>query len=176
MPLAMMLLLAKVRGHAQMVQDTRYAWRMLLKSPGFTAVAAITLALGIGANTAIVSVVDAALFHALPYRAPAGLVHLWETRPQREFTQMEASYPNLAEWRASNHVFSDLAGYTQMDFSLTGRGTSQRLFGARVSANFFDVLGSVAGPWARLPSRRRQSRRYPNRASYLRVVARPVRR
>jgi len=124
-----------------LLQDIRYGWRMLAKSPGFAAIAVITLALGIGANTAIVSVIDAMLFHALPYRAPAGLVHLWETRPQREFTQMEASYPNLEEWRRSNHVFSDLAGYTGMNLSLTGHGTPQRLFAGRVTANFFDVLG-----------------------------------
>ena len=124
-----------------LIQDIRYGWRMLGKSPAFTIVAVITLAIGIGANTAIVSVIDAALLHALPYRDPDRLVHLWETRPEREFTQMEASYPNLAEWRASNHVFSDLAGYSGMNFSLTGRGTPQRLFAARVTANFFDVLG-----------------------------------
>jgi len=124
-----------------LVQDIRYGWRMLIKSPGFAAVAVITLALGIGANTAIVSMIGAALFHALPYRSAAGLVHLWETRPQHEFTQMEASYPNLAEWRASNHVFSGLAGYTGKNFSLTGHGTPQRLFAGRVTANFFDLLG-----------------------------------
>jgi putative ABC transport system permease protein len=124
-----------------LIQDVRYGWRMLLKSPGFAAVAVITLALGIGANTAIVSVIDAALFHALPYREPAGLVHLWEIKPGGEFAQMEASYPDLADWRTSNHVFSELAGYTGMDFSLTGRSTAQRVFGARATANFFDVLG-----------------------------------
>lgn len=124
-----------------LIQDVRYGWRMLAKSPGFTAVAVLTLALGIGANTAIFSVINAALFHALPYREPERLVHLWETRPGREFTEMEASVPNLEEWRASSHVFSGLAGYTGMDFSWTGRGTPQRLYGARVTSNFFDVLG-----------------------------------
>src|SRR6202142_3991634 len=114
---------------------------MLAKSPGFTAVAGLTLAFGIGANTAIFTVVNAAVFHSLPYRAPERLVHLWETRPAREFAQMEASRPNLLEWQASNHVFSDLAGYTGINFSLTGRGTPQRISGARVTANFFDVLG-----------------------------------
>jgi predicted permease len=124
-----------------LLQDIRYGWRMLAKSPGFTIVAVLTLAIGIGANTAIFTVVNAAVFHSLPYQSPDRLVHLWETRPAREFTQMEASRPNLLEWRASNHVFSDLAGYTGMDFSLTGRGAPQRIYGARVTANFFDVLG-----------------------------------
>jgi putative ABC transport system permease protein len=124
-----------------LLQDVRYGWRMLAKSPGFTAVAVLTLAIGIGANTAIFTVVNAAVFHSLPYRAPERLVHLWETRPAREFAQMEASRPNLLEWQASNHVFSALAGYTGTNFSLTGRGTPQRISGARVTANFFDVLG-----------------------------------
>jgi predicted permease len=124
-----------------LLQDIRYGWRLLAKSPGFTLVAVLTLAIGIGANTAIFTVVNAAVFHSLPYRDPDRLVHLWETRPAREFTQMEASRPNLLEWQASNHVFSDLAGYTGMNFSLTGRGTPQRIYGARVTANFFDVLG-----------------------------------
>jgi len=123
------------------LQDVRYAFRMLAKSPGFTAVAALTLALGIGANTAIFSVINVAMFHALPYRAPEQLVHLWETRPAHEFAQMEASRPNFLEWQASNHVFSGLAGYTGMDFSMTGRGTPQRIYAGRVTANFFDVLG-----------------------------------
>jgi len=122
-------------------QDVRYGLRMLAKSPAFTVVAVLTLAVGIGSNTAIVSVIDAALFHALPYRDPDRLVHLWETRPGNEFPQMEASYANLTDWQASNHVFSDLAGYSGMNFSLTGRGVPQRLLAGRVTTNFFDVLG-----------------------------------
>ena len=124
-----------------LLQDIRYGWRMMAKSPGFTIVAVLTLAIGIGANTAIFSVINAATFHALPYRDPERLVHLWETRPEHEFAQMEASHPNLLEWQASNHVFSGLAGYTGMNFSLTGRGTPERIYGARVTSNFFDVLG-----------------------------------
>src|ERR1700731_953445 len=114
---------------------------MLARSPGFTAVAVLTLAIGIGANTAIFSVINAAMFHALPYRDPERLVHFWETRPAHEFAQMEASRPNLLEWQASNHVFSGLAGYTGMNCSLTGRGAPQRIYAARVTANFFEVLG-----------------------------------
>jgi len=124
-----------------LLKDIQYGCRMLAKSPGFTAVAVLTLAIGIGANTAIFSVIDVAMFHALPYRDPERLVHLWETRPEHEFTQMEASRPNLLEWQASNHVFYGLAGYTGMNLSLTGRGTPQRIYAARVTSNFFDVLG-----------------------------------
>jgi putative ABC transport system permease protein len=124
-----------------LLQDIRYGWRMLAKSPGFTVVAVLTLAIGIGANTAIFSVMNAAMFHALPYRDPARLVHLWETRPSHEFVQMEASRPNFLEWQESNHVFSGLAGYTGVDLSLTGHGTPARIYGARVTSNFFEVLG-----------------------------------
>ena len=124
-----------------LLQDIRYGWRMLARNPGFTAIAVFTLAIGIGANTAIFSVINVAMFHALPYRDPERLVHLWETRPEHEFTQMEASRPNLLEWQASNHVFSGLAGYTGMNLSLTGRGTPQRVYAARVTSNFFDLLG-----------------------------------
>jgi putative ABC transport system permease protein len=123
------------------LQDIRYGWRALAKSPGFAVVAVLTLAIGIGANTAIFTVVNAAVFHSLPYRDPERLVHLWETRPAHEFAQMEASRPNLLEWQSSNHVFSALAGYTGVDFSLTGRGAPRRMYAGRVTANFFDVLG-----------------------------------
>lgn len=124
-----------------LLRDVQYGWRMLVKNPGFTIVGVLTLAIGIGANTAIFSVINTAMFHALPYHDPERLVHLWETRPEHEFAQMEASRPNLLEWQASNHVFSGLAGYTGMNFSLTGHGTPRRVYGARVTANFFDVLG-----------------------------------
>ena len=124
-----------------LLQDIRYGCRMLAKNPGFAIVAVLTLAIGIGANTAIFSVINAAIFHALPYRDPERLVHLWETRPGREFSQMEASRPNLLEWQASNHVFSGLAGYSGMNFSLTGHGMPRRIYGGRATANFFDVLG-----------------------------------
>jgi putative ABC transport system permease protein len=124
-----------------LLQDIRYGWRMLAKSPGFTVVAVLTLAIGIGANTAIFTVINAAMFHALPYRDPSRLVHLWETRPEHEFIQMEASRPNFLEWQEANHVFSGIAGYTGMDLSLTGRGNPERVMAARVTSNFFDVLG-----------------------------------
>ncbi len=124
-----------------LIQDVRYGWRMLAKSPGFTAVAVITLALGIGANTAIFSVINAALFHALPYRESDRLVHLWETRPTHEFAKMEASRPNFLEWQESNHVFTGLAGYSPINLSLSRGAAAIGLAGMRVTANFFDVLG-----------------------------------
>ena len=123
-------------------QDLRYAGRVLLKQPGFTLVAVVTLALGIGANTAIFTVVDAALLRSLPYREPERLVHLWEAKQNRDFDRSEASYPDFLDWRAqTGEVFEGVAGYTGRPFTLTGGETPERLAGAAVTANFFDVLG-----------------------------------
>ena len=125
-----------------LLQDVRYALRTLSKQPGFTLVAVVTLALGIGANTAIFSVIDAALLRALPYRAPGRLVHLWETKRSRDFEQREASYPDFLDWRAQgSEVFEGLAGYTPRPFTLADAGEATRTRGAAVTANFFDLLG-----------------------------------
>ncbi|MGH9794116.1 MAG: ABC transporter permease [Candidatus Acidiferrales bacterium] len=125
----------------KMWEDVKYAARTLSKSPGYTAVAVLTLALAIGANTAIFTVVDAALLRSLPYREPDRLVHLWETRTNRQFGQMEASYPNFADWRQQNTVFESIAGYNRTNFTLVGQGTPERISATRVTANFFAVLG-----------------------------------
>jgi putative ABC transport system permease protein len=122
-------------------QDVRYGFRMLWKNPGFTFVVVLTLALGIGANTAIFTVVDAALLRSLPYREPDRLVHLWETKSQQQFQEREASYPDYLDWKANNHVFESVAGYTQRSFTLTGRETPDRLAGAAVTDGFFQLLG-----------------------------------
>ncbi|MDT5272317.1 MAG: hypothetical protein QOH49_4503, partial [Acidobacteriota bacterium] len=125
-----------------LLQDIRYGLRVLWKSKGFTAVAVVTLALGIGANTAIFSVIDAALLRSLPYREPGRLVHLWETKRSRDFEQREASYPDFLDWRAQGaEVFEGLAGYTSRPFTLADAGEATRARGAAVTANFFDLLG-----------------------------------
>jgi putative ABC transport system permease protein len=122
-------------------QDLRYSARTLLKRPGFTVVALITLALGLGANTAIFTVVDAALLRPLAYKEPERLVHLWETRVAREFSMSEASYPNYLDWKSNNNVFADMGGYQRRSISLTGREVAEQLQGARATASFFTTLG-----------------------------------
>ncbi len=121
-------------------QDLRYGARALLKNPGFALIAVVTLALGIGANTAIFTVVNAALLRGLPYREPDRLVHLWETTQQKEFPRREASYPDFLDWR-QNQSFDAMAAYTGEGFTLTGRGAPELIQGARGSADFFKALG-----------------------------------
>jgi predicted permease len=122
-------------------QDIRYGARMLWKRPGFTAVAVLTLALGVGANTAIYTVIDAALLRSLPYAEPGRLVHLWEARRLQDFSRREASYPDYLDWRQAGDAFESVGGYTGRRFSLAGAGGTELLDGASVTANFFDVLG-----------------------------------
>ncbi|HET7453780.1 MAG TPA: ABC transporter permease, partial [Thermoanaerobaculia bacterium] len=117
----------------------RYAFRSLRKSPGFAAVAIATLALGIGANTAIFSVVDAVVLRPLPYRDPQRLVMLWERRPKSD--HVVASYPDFLDWRDRSRSFDGAAAYSGWTFNLTGNGPPERVDSAVVSAGFFDVLG-----------------------------------
>lgn len=124
-------------------QDVRFAARGLRSRPGFTMTVLLTLALGIGANAAIFTVVDALLLRPLPYTAPDRLVHLWETYDSRVDQRSEASFPDYLDWRARNRVFTDLAGY-QGSGVVLGGATPQIVGAARTTANFFDVLGVKA--------------------------------
>src|SRR5918998_1679370 len=124
-----------------LLQDIRYGFRMMWKRPGFTAVVVLTLGLGIGANTAIFTVVNAALLRGLPYEEPERLMHLFETTPQKNFGRREASYPDFFDWR-QNQSFEGLAAYTGgAGFALAGPDGSELVEAGRVTANFFDVLG-----------------------------------
>jgi putative ABC transport system permease protein len=123
-----------------LLQDFRFALRQLGKSPGFTAVAVLTLALGLGANSAIFSVIDAVLLRPLPFRAPSRLVVVRPTEPGRR-DDIGVSYPTFLDWRAQSHVFEGLSVFRQDDFTLTGRGEPAHLTGAVVSGNLFSVLG-----------------------------------
>src|SRR5215208_3165648 len=129
----------------EMFQDLRFGLRMMIKKPGFTAVAIITLALGIGANTAIFSVVNAVLLRPLPYLQPGELAMFYFTNPQGEqyWFFKPAAYLNLKNY---NSVFTDVAAWGNDTWSanLTGNGEPERLQGVQVSANLFQTLGVTA--------------------------------
>ena len=121
--------------------DIRYAIRTMLKSPGFTAVAVIALALGIGANTAIFSVVNALLLKPLPYKDAERLVLIWHTYPKLNLDQASVSAPSYVEYRDMTSSFEQVATATTWSVNLTGVGEPERLQGARVSYNLFTTLG-----------------------------------
>jgi putative ABC transport system permease protein len=114
---------------------------MLIKKPGITVVAVITLALGIGANTAIFSVVNALLLRPLPFKEPDKLVQVWETVRHLGKYSVQACYPNFADWREQNQVFEQMAIYSDVAFTLTGTTEPERVQGAIVSPAFFSMLG-----------------------------------
>jgi len=120
------------------LQDLRYGGRVLRKNPGFTFIAVITLALGIGANTAIFSVVNAVLLRPLPYEQPDRLVYLSERHPK--YLEMSISYPDFADWRGQNHVFENIGVVNYRDYNLTGRGEPERLRTGQASADLFSAL------------------------------------
>src|SRR5262245_54646316 len=123
-----------------LLQDLRYGARMLLKKPGFTLIALGALALGIGANTAIFSVVNAALLRPLPYEESERLVVLYETNRQQGRDELNVSYPNFADWRAQSQSFEQLAAYLSGGMVLTGKDEPARLQVAAVSADLFTML------------------------------------
>jgi putative ABC transport system permease protein len=125
-------------------QDLRYAIRQLRKSPGFTAIAVITLALGIGANTAIFSVVNGALLRPLAFREPNRLVHVWHVPPAKSFPGMSTfavSAANYLDWQSQNQVFENMAIYTYHGFTLTGSEKPEQVDAGAVSSSFFETLG-----------------------------------
>jgi putative ABC transport system permease protein len=126
---------------ADFLQDLRYAARMLAKNPGFTAVAVIALALGIGANTAIFSVVNTVLLRPLPYKDPEQLVMVWEDATKHGYPRDTPTAANYIDWRDQNSVFSGMAAIDEINLNLTNAGDPERLKGRRVSANLFALLG-----------------------------------
>src|SRR6478672_3149702 len=124
------------------LKDTRYAIRQLLKHPAFSLIAIIALALGIGANTAIFSVVNAVLLRPLPYPAPTQLVWLWGTNPLNDIPKETASYPDYADWKQQAQSFQAMGGFAQTSPILTGgEGEPERLPGAVVMGDLFTALG-----------------------------------
>jgi len=122
-----------------LTQDIRYGFRMLLKAPAFVFVAVLTLALGIGANTALFSIISGVLLSPLPFHQPNRLVAAYSSN--REFRNASISYPNFLDWVRNNRSFSALAAFRQDSFELTGMGEPERLRVEMVSANFFPLLG-----------------------------------
>ena len=121
-------------------QDVRYGVRGLRNSPGFTLIAIATLALGIGATTAIFSVVNTVLLRPLPYKDSTRLVHLWTVSPMFPEFHMGQSIPNLNDIRSRSHVFESIASYQSSTTALTGNGAPERLSVAPVTADFFSLF------------------------------------
>ncbi len=119
-------------------QDIKYGVRKLAKSPGFTVVALIALALGIGANTAIFSVVNAVLLRPLPYAQPERLVIFWETTPRMDTS---VAYPNFVDIQSQATAFERMGASRRESFNMTGEGEAERLSGRMISANFFSTFG-----------------------------------
>jgi putative ABC transport system permease protein len=124
-------------------QDVRYALRQLRQSPGFTAVAVATLALGIGANTAIFSVVNTVLLAHLPYRDVDRLAMVWGSNPARADTMSPISAGDFTDWKNQNDVFEDVAASYDNEATLTGRGEPKLVLGYVISPNYFRILGVV---------------------------------
>jgi putative ABC transport system permease protein len=122
-------------------QDLRYGARTLTKNPGFALLAVVTLALGIGANTAIFSVIHAVLLKPLPYPDAERLTWVWLDNRREGIREDITSYPNFEDWRGQNKVFEAMAGVRDGRFNLTGVGEPEELKGASVSANFFALVG-----------------------------------
>jgi hypothetical protein len=128
-----------------LLQDLRYAARSLSRNRGFTAVAVLTLALGVGANTAIFSVLQAIVLRDLPYREPDRLAVMWTWNVQQNLPD-ESSYLNFRDWKAQSQAFEQMAAYVRPEFTratLTGAHSSERVHAAIVGPDFFEVLGTA---------------------------------
>src|SRR6185295_19210398 len=121
-----------------LLQDLKYGVRMLLKNPGITFVVVLALALGIGANTAIFSVVNAVLLRPLPFEEADRLVFLNET--SKAMDEISVSYPNFTDWRNQNKVFEKIGVYNRGSYNLTGTGEAERIITAQMSADMFAAL------------------------------------
>ncbi|HSY60039.1 MAG TPA: ABC transporter permease, partial [Terriglobales bacterium] len=126
-----------------LLQDIRYGVRMLTKNASFTAIAVLTLALGIGANTAIFSVVNAELLRPLPFQDPARLVRVGMTNSRTGWKSSAVDYPDFDDWRSQNQVFEKMAAYDENHFTLTGVAAPAHLNGTTVSADMFALLGAT---------------------------------
>ena len=124
-----------------LLKDIRYGVRGLWKRPGFTAVAVLTLALGIGANTAIFSVVNAVLLRPLQFHDPDRLVMIWEDATFAGFPRNTPAPANYVDWKTQTQSFEDVAASAESTFNLTGDGDPERVAAYKVTANFFPLFG-----------------------------------
>ncbi|HEU0252527.1 MAG TPA: ABC transporter permease, partial [Pyrinomonadaceae bacterium] len=124
-----------------LLKDIRYGVRGLVKRPGFTAIALITLALGIGANTAIFSVVNAVLLRPLQFKDPEQLVVVWEDATFAGFPRNTPAPANYIDWKNQSQSFADMAATAETSFNLTGDGEPERVSAHAVTANFFPLFG-----------------------------------
>ena len=122
-------------------QDIRYGLRVMRKNPGFIAIAVFALALGVGANTAIFSVVNAILLHPINYENPDQLVMVWEKSAKRGFGQIPTSLPNFTDLRTDNKSLDDLGAFADSNFNLTGGDQPERVIGVRVTATLLSLVG-----------------------------------
>jgi putative ABC transport system permease protein len=130
---------------SKFVQDLRYAWRVLGKNPGFASVALLTLALGIGANSAIFSLVHAILLEPLPFPHSDRLLMVWETDPNRQVTRGIIAPAELLDWQEQARSFENLAGWRTWFYNITGGTEPEQVWGTMVTPNFFDVFGVPPG-------------------------------
>src|ERR1700733_1972051 len=131
-----------------MIRDLRFGWRMLWRNPGFTVMAVLALALGIGANTSIFSVVNAVMLQRMPFQDPNGLVMVWESSPQASKTNV-VNPVNFREWQKRNHSFERIAALVNYDVSLSGDGEPEVVPATSISNGYFEMLGvkPILGRW-----------------------------
>src|SRR4030095_10981113 len=137
------------------MNDIRFAFRKLRQSPAFTSIAVITLALGIGLNTAIFSLINDLFLRGLPFREPSRVVHLYGGDKARDLVDIGISAPRYQHFRDGQTIFDGLAAENFFLFTLTGVGDPVQIFGGRLTSNYFDILGATSMFWPNLsPSAR----------------------
>src|SRR5437763_12033149 len=122
------------------MNDLRFAWRQLLKSPAFTSLAVITLALGIGMNTAVFSLIHDLFLRGLPFREPGNIVHVYGEAKERDLRQLPFSIPKFWHYRDGQNVFTAIAADWNNGYILTGSGQPVQVLGANVTANYLDMF------------------------------------
>ena len=156
--------------------DVQYALRSLARQPLFYAVVLLTLALGIGANAAIFTVVNAVLLRPLPYPDPDRLMMVWTYNPRQGFDKDVGTYPNFEDWRRGSQSFERMSAYFGASVTLTGSGDPAQIRGARVTHEFLETMQRASRPRPVVRSRKRPRRRRTRRPPRARPVDAPVRR